>query len=298
MDMGNAAHRYWNDWGPGAIGNLFGGGQDPAKAANEYYDKIPGTLHENYDPWINRGKQAGDSLQGQYDSLLGNPGGKLNDIGQNYQQSPGFKFAMQQALQGGNHAAAAGGMAGSPQHEQQNMTMATNLANQDYNQWIKNALGLYGTGIQGEQGMYGIGAQAGMGLGENLASNLAQQGQIAAESANSANQRRSGMIGQGIGAASSALAAFSSIALKDKIDTPSTAEILNNVRELSLDRWKYKDINQSFLGTYAEEFADRFGVGDGKTINMVDMLGVLMGAVKELDKKLSAMEKQHGNSIS
>ena len=34
-------------------------------------------------------------------------------------------------------------MAGSPQHEQENMQLATNLGNQEYNGWLTKALGLY-----------------------------------------------------------------------------------------------------------------------------------------------------------
>jgi hypothetical protein len=64
------------------------------------------------------------------------------------------------------------------------------------------------------------------------------------------------------------------------------------VRELSLDRWKYKGIDQKFLGVYAEEFADKFGVGDGKKINLIDVIGVLLGAIKELDKKIVDLQEK------
>jgi hypothetical protein len=170
------------------LGGLFGGHNDPSKAGMEYYNQIPGQLEKYLSPYINRGNRAGGILEGQYGNLLNDPGGMLNKIGGGYQQSPGFKFALQQAMQGAGHAAAAGGMAGSPQHEQQNMTLATNLANQDYNQWIQNALGLYGKGLGGEEGMYGIGAKAGIGMGEDLASLLAQQGNMAYAGAAGRNQ--------------------------------------------------------------------------------------------------------------
>lgn len=147
--------------GLGLLGGFEGRTANPSDAANRYFNQMGGTLRQNFNPWI----QAGQNL-------MQNPGERLNQIGQGYHQSPGFQFALQQALQGAGHAAAAGGMAGSPQHEQQNMQLATQIGNQDYNTWLQNALGLHNLGYQGGQ-------QAGMGLGEDLASILAHQGQYA-----------------------------------------------------------------------------------------------------------------------
>lgn len=191
----------------GALGSMFGGYEDPSKAANQYMNQIPGQLEKYFNPYINRGNQAGDVLQGQYGSLLNDPGGMVNKIGQGYQQSPGFKFALQQALQGAGHAAAAGGMAGSPQHEQQSMEVATGLANQDYGNWIQRAMGLYGQGLSGEQGLYGTGAQAGMGLGEDMASMLANQAKLAYAGQAGQNQRQNDIWGA-LGGAVGTLAAF------------------------------------------------------------------------------------------
>ena len=191
----------------GAMDYFLGKPSNPAEAAMPYYGQIPGTLNKYLDPYIQTGQQALPGLQEQYGQLMNNPGGRLNQIGQGYQQSPGFKFALQQALQGAGNAAAAGGMAGSPQHEYQNMQLATNLANQDYNTWLQNALGLYGKGVGGEEGLYGIGAKAGIGMGEDLASMLASQAQLAyaGEAAkNQAQGQRLGNVASGIGA----LAAF------------------------------------------------------------------------------------------
>lgn len=274
------------------LGALFANWDNPADAASPYFDKMPDELKKYFNPYIEAGNKALPGLQDQYGKLITDPGARLNEIGKGYHQSPGFQFALQQALQGAGHAAAAGGMAGSPQHEQQSMAVATGLADQDYNQWLGNALGIYGMGLQGQQGLYNTGANAGMRLGENLASVLAQRAKLAYEGQNAENQHESGMwgaIGSGVGTAAG-LMAFSSAALKDYHSTPSTKEILDNVRELSLDRWRYKGIDQVFLGAYAEEFTDRFGVGDGKTINLLDAIGVLLGAIKELDKKIARLE--------
>lgn len=60
-------------------------------------------------------------------------------------------------------------------------------------------------------------------------------------------------------------------------------KILESVRGLHVERWNYKrEIDPStepHIGPYAEEFKEQFGVGDGKTINMIDALGVLFASV-------------------
>jgi hypothetical protein len=191
------------------IGSMFADWSNPADSANPYFDQMPGEISKYFDPYINAGKNALPGLQDQYGKLTNDPGARLNEIGQGYHQSPGFQFALQQALQGAGHAAAAGGMAGSAQHEQQNMGIATNLANQDYNQWLGNALGMYKTGLSGEQGLYDTGANAGMRAGENMASILAQRAKLAYEGQNAENEHEGGMwgsIGSGIGTAAGMMA--------------------------------------------------------------------------------------------
>lgn len=140
---------------------LFGGGyKDPTKGAQQTLDQIPGQVQGYYDPYIGAGQQEMGNLQGQYGQMTGDPGQLMNQLGSGFHDSPGFQFALQQALQGSNHAAAAGGMAGSPMHEQQNMQLATNMGNQFYNNYLKNVLGLYGMGVHGEEGMNQMGFNA------------------------------------------------------------------------------------------------------------------------------------------
>jgi hypothetical protein len=184
------------------LGALFADWNNPADAAAPWMDKMPDELKKYFNPYIEAGNKALPGLQDQYGKLMNDPGGRLNEIGKGYHQSPGFQFALQQALQGAGHAAAAGGMAGSPQHEQQNMGIATGLADQDYNQWMSNALGMYGKGLAGNQSLYDTGANSGMRLGENLASILAQRAKLAYEGQNAENEHEGGMwgsIGSGIG---------------------------------------------------------------------------------------------------
>src|SRR5260221_13569988 len=111
--------------GAGALSMMMGGNNNPADAAMPYLDQIPGQINKYYQPYVNAGQTALNNVQPEFQNLLNNPGGKLNKIDQGFQQSPGFKFALQQALQGAGHAEAEGGMAGSPEHEFENMQIGT-----------------------------------------------------------------------------------------------------------------------------------------------------------------------------
>ena len=242
--------------GLGFTGNALGalmGGDDPYKQANKYWGQIPGRTQQYYNPYINAGQNALGSLQGEYGNLLGNrqglqdqygrmtgmgqgvmdqygqlmndPTAVMNKIGSQYQQSPGYQFQMDQAMNAVGNAAAAGGMAGSPQHQQQAATLATGLANQDYHNFLNQGLGLYGQGLQGGAGMFGAGlaGQQGMynqglagqqginqmGFGANdqmariIADMLAQQGQGAFAGQAAQNQNKGQMWGNLAGLAGS-----------------------------------------------------------------------------------------------
>jgi hypothetical protein len=154
--------------------DVFGGGSssNPANAAMPYLEQVPSTVSPYYNPYINLGKAQTPGLEHQYHAAMRNPGGVENRIGAGYQESPGYQFSMQQALDASNNTAASGGMAGSPQHEQQNATLASNLANQDYYRYLENAMKLYSGGLQGSQGLFNTGYGASDALAKELSRNL------------------------------------------------------------------------------------------------------------------------------
>lgn len=187
--------------------NLFSGGKNPADSAMPYLTKIPGQTQQYQQPWFQAGQNMIPGLTDQYNQLMNDPSKRLNDIGAGYKESPGFKFAMQQALQGGNHAAAAGGMAGSPQHEQQNMQLANDIASQDYNKWLDNALGLYGQGLSGGQNISNQGQQSGQNIADMIAQTLAQQANLSFQGQAQRNQNQGDLFGN-IAKGAGSLAAF------------------------------------------------------------------------------------------
>lgn len=181
-----------------ALGGLLGQGLgmandkwvNPADQASKTLGQIPGAAKNAYDPYINAGMGALPQLQDQYKSLLGDPGSALNKIGQGYQQSPGFDFQVKQALKAAGNAAAAGGMAGSPQHQYQNEEVATGLANQDYNNWLSKALGLYGQGLSGQQDLYKTGYGASSNMAQSVQDALAKQAELQYKGQDAANQHQ------------------------------------------------------------------------------------------------------------
>ena len=78
--------------------------------------------------------------------------------------------------------------------------------------------------------------------------------------------------------------------------------VLERLRKLPLNNWAYKegipnrtgmastDPSQQHLGPMAEDMQEQFGVGDGKTIHPADQGGIIMAAIKALDKKVDKLE--------
>lgn len=168
------------NWGMAGLGGLGSGLSDwlfpnPANGAQGPLNTAEQQLPGYYNPYIQAGQGAMGNLESQYSNLMNNPGGAMNQIGQSFHQSPGFQFALNQAMQGGNRGMAAGGLAGSPSNQMQNMGTATQMGNQDYYNYLDKAMGMYGMGLQGEQGMMGQGYNASNELGQGMSNMYGNQ---------------------------------------------------------------------------------------------------------------------------
>jgi len=77
-----------------------------------------------------------------------------------------------------------------------------------------------------------------------------------------------------------------------KEDHREVGDILPRIDLLDVMAWKYKhgfaDGGSAgfHIGPYADQFKQLFGIGDGVTINMMDAVGILFKAVKELNYKI------------
>ncbi len=192
----------------GAASGIWGlthPGKNPSTDTINTLNGIPGKVEPYYKPYQDAGKTAMNDLQTQNKGLLG--GTTQNDLGATYKESPGYKFALQQALQAGNNASAAGGMLGTPQHSEQNMGVAQGLAAKDYNDYMDRQTNLYNTGYNGTSHLNDQGFEANKGMADTVGNveNLKGGYQYAGQAGK--NKQHSDMINQilsGIGTAGGA----------------------------------------------------------------------------------------------
>jgi hypothetical protein len=173
---------------------------------------------------------------------------------------------------------------------QQNLGFAISQFQQNLNQQaFQNRLTLAG-------GLGGISAQAGQ-LGLGLATGIQPQSSAFANIANARNlgtvTSQTPGLGQIAGAAGglfSGLGAvgvtFSSRKFKTDIEPLADEDILRNlVDNVPVYKWRYRGDETQHVGPMAEDFSEAFGLGDGKTINIIDAIGVLASAIRALEAR-------------
>lgn len=184
--------------------NFTGSNKNPAGEANARLSQIPSEMLPYFEPYINRGQEAGNKLSSQYGEMTNNPGEFYSNLGKGYKESPGYAATLRQALASANNAAAMGGGGGlgSFGHEQLAAHAAGDVANQDYEQYINHILGLFGMGQQGQQQQQQQGYEAGTRYGENLGQIGGQQAQYSYAGQAGQNAGRANNWGNLISAAS------------------------------------------------------------------------------------------------
>lgn len=103
-----------------------------------------------------------------------------------------------------------------------------------------------------------------------------------------ANQQKQAAIGQAFG---SAIGAFMS-SEDTKENKRPVQGVLDAVKEMRVEKWRYKNgkgDGGEHIGPYAEEFAEKTGMGNGREISVIDAIGVSMGAIKELAQKVDKL---------
>jgi hypothetical protein len=210
-------------------GDLFNAGllgmgmmnyQNPADSAMPYLQQAQNQLPSYFQPWMDAGKNALPQLQQQYGNLIGNggalqaqnnelmnnPSAVMNRIGSTFQASPGYNWQAGQAMNAANHAAAAGGMLGSPAEQQGVANSVGQMANQDYYNYLNHGMSLFGQGLNNNMSLYGMGLNglgdlshmglsASSSLGEDLSSLLQSQAQLAYAGQADKNQSQQGSLG-------------------------------------------------------------------------------------------------------
>ena len=142
----------------GLLGGMFGNSGKPYDKAMEEYQKYMQMGQGVQQPYLDAGKEGlgnyQEWLKGQKD-----PGGFINNLMGQYQQSPYNSYLQGQAQNAGINAGSANGTMGSSALMQQMQQNAGNISQQGMDSWLQNALGInsqYGQGqpnlMQGGQG--------------------------------------------------------------------------------------------------------------------------------------------------
>lgn len=162
------------------LSKMFGGGgQSPADAARQYTSQIPGVGKEYYDPFIAKGREAGDILSGEYGNLISDPNAFIDRLMGGYKPSEGYQYQKEQLGKELSANAAAGGVAGTPYARQQQGEMIQGLLSKDMQDYLSNVLGAYKTGLGGESDIFGKGFTASGNLADMLGGTLNQEAGLA-----------------------------------------------------------------------------------------------------------------------
>ena len=144
--------------------------------------------------------------------MASDPTGLINHIMSQYYTSPQLQNQMKSMQTASNNAAAAGGTLGTGAEQSQVMDRAQQLSANDQQQFLQNALGVQGQGMQGLGNINQMGYGASTGLAGILAGNqqdrgaLDYQGRMADDAAqNEQNAMGAKTIGDIIGAGASFL---------------------------------------------------------------------------------------------
>lgn len=180
----------------------------------------------------------------------------------------------------GNAATAAAGASGAV-----GSGAAALAGNQATNAQSMQAAGIMSNGFGGAmQGYAGMGSTLNQQYGLQLEGWRTEQ-QLKAQNAAGIGSFLGGVIGL----------VSDEDAKENKTPIPD-GEALAAIRELPIEEWDYKDGVEDggrHFGTYAQDFQEVTGKGDGKMIPIVDAIGVTMKAVQDLDAKLDTI----GNAI-
>jgi len=173
--------------------NFTGENKNPAGIANNYLDQIPAAMKPYFQPYIDKGKTAGDKLTGQYNNMTENPGDFYNNLGKGYKESPGYQATLREALAGANNAAAMGGGGGlgTPGHENYAANAAGDVANKDYEAYINHIMDIFGLGQKGQQTEEQQGYDASKDYGTSIGNTLGQKAQYGYAGQAGENKNRS-----------------------------------------------------------------------------------------------------------
>lgn len=179
-----------------SIGSMFGMGNN--SDVNNYLGQIPGVGQQYLGPYASGGVNAMNTMQNQYSQMM-DPTAFIAALMKNYQPSAQYQANLQNMTSQLANTAAAGGISGTPLHQQQQGQLANQLLSQDQQQYLQNALGVLGTGLSGENSIFNTGANASNNLADMIGGALNSQGSLAFLNNEQNTNNLSSMLGSGFG---------------------------------------------------------------------------------------------------
>jgi hypothetical protein len=276
---------------------------DQYSVDQEQYQTDLSEYQKNLD-WYNKYKTEGPKTAAQIEA----------DV----TSQPGYQAQLSQGVEAINRSASSRGLLKSGAVLKGLADYGANLESTYYGNMLSRLAASAGVGAnaasQSSQQSNNLGsgiASLNQGLGDSIGNSYLAGGQAKAQSLISANPTYTSVGGSsggdsGLSGIGSVLGGLGSIAsgggfgaifrssktLKNKKKKIDFNTVLDSLDKLPVEEWHYKkDTNieanpVKHIGPYAEDFKKVFNVGDGKTISVIDGLGVLFGLVKALDSKI------------
>lgn len=148
------------------LDDIFGGGMgDQGDAFDRYGDEMRG-IGRRFDPYINRGQQAGQRAFDQYDRLVDDTNSVQDQIASGFNLSRYQQFLLDQTANRMNQNAANTGFLGSGPAAAALSDRINTMTGQFMNDYVNRGIGLYDRGLggfegQNEMGYRALGDQAG-----------------------------------------------------------------------------------------------------------------------------------------
>ncbi|MCL7999975.1 tail fiber domain-containing protein [Brucella sp. 21LCYQ03] len=132
------------------------------------------------------------------------------------------------------------------------------------------------------------------GMGQTLNQQYATQ-VSAWEAQNKANSGLFGGIGEALGGIAGMFMSDENV--KENKVPVEDGKALEAIEKMPIEEWDYKEGVEDegrHIGTYAQDFQKATGKGDGKSIPIIDAVGITMKAVQDVSKKVDGLAKQIG----
>lgn len=143
-----------------------------------------------------------------------------------------------------------------------------------------------------------IGAAAGGAVGNALSPGSFQQldpttGQAQPASGGGGGGGGGGL--GGLGSLTSIIGLFSDREVKENFQPIEVGDVLRATNSMPVQGWSYIfDPHTPHVGPMAQDFQRAFKLGDGRTIPLVDAIGVLFAAIQALSKQVEELQKAKG----